>query len=101
LLRCYVVDQAEGVADVGSGKLRLIFDDFTSGFNKAALRFIDVSNGDFKYRAQRWAGLDEQVDVLAVQADHPRVLVGDGEASQALDEGQASASWGNWAILQL
>jgi len=36
-------------------------------------------DGYFKDRSERWPTLDNQVNVLAIEADHPRRFVGDLE----------------------
>ena len=78
-LRGEIVDQPVRVLDIGTRELRLIFDHCTSILNQPARCFLDVADSDFQNGAQRWAGLDEQVNVFPVQADYLRVLAGDCE----------------------
>ena len=79
-----VVNQAERIFDVASRKVRLIFDDFTAILHQPALCLFDAVHRDFQNRPQRRSSFDEEVDVLAMQADHVRMLVGDLE-SEPLD----------------
>src|SRR5579863_8588912 len=67
LSRCYVVNQAEGIPDVASGKVRLVFDNFASVRQETNPCLRNIVNRNLENRTQRWPWLDEQIDILAVR----------------------------------
>lgn len=74
------VDEAEGIAEVGAGNVRLLSEELAALGEEARFRFGDVRDGDFEDWTKRGTLLDEEVDLLAGETDEVRGHVLDLEA---------------------
>src|SRR5215469_16013110 len=74
-----VVNQSEWVFQIAPRKVRLIFYNRAPILHQADFGLFDTLDGYFKDRSERGPKLDKQVNVLAVEADHPRRFIGDLE----------------------
>ena len=88
ILAGQVVGESVGIADVGSGEFRLVFDDGAAVLDQPAPGGFNTVHGHFEHRPQRRSLLNEQVDAPAVKADHLRFLARDLEAEMVDVEGR-------------
>jgi hypothetical protein len=86
-----VVNQAVGVLDVDPGNLGLVFDYLAALLHQLAFGFLDIFDCNLEDRAQGWTFFDEEIDVLAMEAEH-RGFSGDFE-SEMLDVEGCGAFW--------
>jgi hypothetical protein len=70
-----VVDQAEWIFDITSGEIWFILYDFAAVLHEAELGICHVADGYFQHGPEGGTALYEQIDVVAVEADHVRRLV--------------------------
>src|SRR6516165_12542236 len=80
LLARQVVNQSEGISNVAPRKVRLILHDCAPILYEAGFGLFDAFDGYFEDWPERRITFDKQVNMLAVQADHPRCFTGDLEA---------------------
>jgi hypothetical protein len=95
VLACEVIDYAKRIFDIAARKIRLVLDNFTALLYESLLRVGNVVNRHFQDWPQGRARFDEQVDVLAMEADHLRVVVGNFESEMVdIKKGSFLRIWG-------
>jgi hypothetical protein len=75
-----------------SREFRLVLDDFAAVFHEAARGFLNIFDRHLEDRAQGRAALDEEIDVLAMKADHLRAF-GSNHKAELLDVERCRLHW--------